>query len=232
MVRIIPAVDIQGGRAVRLTGGDYQRAQVYFDSPLEAAQHWAALGAELIHVVDLDRASGRGDNRRLVKEIIATLQVPVQVGGGVRNRADFLELLDAGARWVVLGTAAVENPALLKELVADFPDRVAVALDARVGRVTISGWCMNTALAVRDLAPQMEALGVRRLIYTDAARDGTLGGLDLAPIRELVRVLKQPPVVGGGVASNEDIARLDGLVREVIVGKALYEGRVSYPRTA
>jgi phosphoribosylformimino-5-aminoimidazole carboxamide ribotide isomerase len=233
---IYPAVDIQRGRAVRLTEGDPERETVYFDDPREAAAHWVGLGARDLHVVDLDAALGKGDNRELIRDItrraatIAGGAVQIEVGGGVRDLDAAYALLDLVHR-VVVGTAAIAKPELVERLLGEVgPDRVAVTVDARGGRVAVKGWTEVTETRSVDLARRMHDLGVRHLIYTDISRDGTLQGVDPAPVAEVRAAFDGWLVAGGGVASDADLALYRDLgLNGAIIGRALYEGTVTYP---
>jgi phosphoribosylformimino-5-aminoimidazole carboxamide ribotide isomerase len=233
---VYPCVDVQRGHAVRLTEGDPERETVYFEDPRAAAAHWVALGARELHVVDLDAALGTGDNQGPIRRIAAEAAeagARIEVGGGVRSREAARDWLVVVHR-VVLGTVAVTQPDLVTELVAEFgADRVAVSVDARAGKVAVRGWRETSAIDAVDLAADMAERGVRHLIYTDVSRDGTLQGIDPAPVIALRRAYPHVLVAGGGVARDEDLdlyaeLGLDG----AIVGRALYEGTVRYPRVA
>lgn len=233
---VYPCVDVQRGRAVRLREGDPDRETVYFEDPRAAAAHWVGLGARDLHVVDLDAAIGTGDNRALIGEVAVAASAAgarVEVGGGVRSRAVADAWLAAVHR-VVLGTVAVTDPDLVAELVAAYgPDRVAVSVDARAGKVAVRGWKETSAVEAAELAVAMAERGVRHLIYTDVARDGTLQGVDPEPVVAMRAAFPHVLVAGGGVAVDADLdlyaaLGLDG----AIVGRALYEGTVRYPRTA
>ena len=228
---MIPCVDIQGGRAVRLFEGDPDRETVYFDAPLDAARHWAGLGAELLHVVDLDAATGRGDNAALLREIVEGLPAAVEVSGGVRSRERAADLLDAGAHRVVIGTAAVKDPTLVPELLAVHgPERVVVSVDARWPEVAVSGWAEGGGLTVADLCARLTDSGLRTLIFTDVTRDGTLRGLDRDLMASVRALWPHELIVGGGMANLLDLALLDELdIEGAIVGRALYEGTIPYP---
>jgi phosphoribosylformimino-5-aminoimidazole carboxamide ribotide isomerase len=221
---------------VRLREGDPDRETVYFEDPRAAAAHWVGLGARDLHVVDLDAAIGTGDNRALIAEVAAASAAAgarVEVGGGVRSRAVADAWLAAVHR-VVLGTVAVTDPDLVAALVADYgPDRVAVSVDARAGKVAVRGWTETSAVDAAELATAMAERGVRHLIYTDVSRDGTLQGVDPEPVRAMRAAFPFVLVAGGGVAVDADLdlyasLGLDG----AIVGRALYEGTVRYPRAA
>jgi phosphoribosylformimino-5-aminoimidazole carboxamide ribotide isomerase len=232
---VVPCVDVQGGRAVRLSEGDPNRETVYFADPVAAAEHWLALGARELHVVDLDAALGRGENRALIERIAlraAAVGAVIEVGGGVRSR----EVADgwlAAVQRVVIGTAAVSDPALVAALLERYgPERVVVSVDARAGKVALRGWLETSAVDAGELAQKMAALGVRELIYTDVSRDGTLQGVDPEPVARMRDAFPHRLVAGGGVAQDADLdlylsLGLDG----AIVGRALYEGTIRYPRT-
>jgi|SRR5690625_1720860 len=232
MFQVIPAVDIQQGRAVRLFEGDPKRETVYFDEPLQAARHWIGHGAELLHLVDLDAALGKGDNSRLVEQI-AGLGVATELGGGIRSAAAARRWLEHVSR-VILGTAAVTQPELTVQLLEEFgPERVVVSLDARDGLVAIKGWTETSSVDAFELAGQLADQGLRTLIYTDVTRDGTMLGVNAEPVERMRAAFPHELLAGGGVASDADLdlyasLGLDG----AIVGRALYEGKVTYPRTA
>jgi phosphoribosylformimino-5-aminoimidazole carboxamide ribotide isomerase len=235
---LIPCVDIQAGRAVRLYEGDPDRETVYFDSPLAAARHWAALGAGLVHLVDLDAATGRGENRAVIRQITVDLTaewgVPVEVGGGIRDRASAEELLRAGVLRVVIGTAAVKSPDLVRDLItAHGPERVVVSLDARGLEVATHGWATGSGVGVAELTPALADAGLETLIFTDVTRDGTLRGLDRALMRQVRQLWTNTLIVGGGVANLDDVRLLaqEG-IQGAIVGRAIYEGTLVYPVTA
>ncbi|HLR45974.1 MAG TPA: 1-(5-phosphoribosyl)-5-[(5-phosphoribosylamino)methylideneamino]imidazole-4-carboxamide isomerase [Deinococcales bacterium] len=232
MFQVIPAVDIQQGRAVRLFEGDPDRETVYFEDPVEAARHWQGLGAELLHLVDLDAALGRGDNAEAVRNI-AALGVRTELGGGVRSveaAASWLEHVDR----VILGTAAVTTPELTGQLLERFgPERVVVTLDARDGLVAIRGWQETSSVNAFKLAGELSEQGLRTLIYTDVTRDGTLLGVDEGPVARMREAFRGELIAGGGVARDGDLDLYERLGLDgAIVGRALYEGTVTYPRTA
>lgn len=230
-VQIIPCVDIQSGRAVRLYEGDPDRETVYFDSPLEAARHWAGLGAALVHLVDLDAATGRGENREIIGQIARELGVPTEVGGGIRSRESAEALLAQGVARVVIGTAAVQQPELVAELVAAHgPERVVVSLDARGLEVATHGWAQGSGVGVADLVPGLRAAGLHTLIFTDVTRDGTLKGLDRDLMRQVRALWPAELIVGGGVADLNDVQLLtEEGIEGAIVGRAIYEGTLPYP---
>lgn len=228
---VLPAVDIRGGRCVRLIQGDAARERTYGDDPAAAARRWEAAGAPYLHVVDLDGAfAGRPVNDAVITRLIAAVRVPVEVGGGIRGLDVIEHLLDHGAARVILGTAAVTSPELLEAACARFGDRVAVAIDARGGVVVTHGWVAATAERAVSAATRVARAGARRIIYTDTNRDGMLAGPDLAAFEEVLRAVDIPVIASGGVASVDDVRRFRALepagLEGVIVGRALYEGRM------
>ena len=227
-VLVIPAVDIQGGRAVRLYEGDPERETVYFEDPLEAARHWVERGARYLHLVDLDAATGRGENRAVLARVARGLTVPFEVGGGVRSLEAAKALIALGADRVVVGTLAARDPEAFRALLEALgPERVAVSVDARGLEVVVAGWQEASGLRAPDLARRLWAEGVRTLIYTDVRRDGTLKGMDEGPVSAMREAWPGTLIAGGGVAGDADLELLAGLgVDAAIVGRALYEGRV------
>jgi phosphoribosylformimino-5-aminoimidazole carboxamide ribotide isomerase len=228
---LYPAIDLRGGRCVRLVEGDFARETVYSDDPVAVAQMFAHAGAQWVHIVDLDAArTGSPANRdtvTVVAETLASSGVRVQAGGGVRSVEHASALLDCGVARVVIGTAAVEDPDLVSEVARRWPGGVAVALDHRDGRVRLRGWVQSGELTVQELAPRAVSAGAAAVIVTDISRDGSLAGPDVHGLADLVAT-GAPVIASGGVSSVEDLralAQLDGLVG-VIVGKALYEGRI------
>ena len=232
---ILPCVDIQQGRAVRLYEGDPERETVYFDSPLAAAQHWVSLGAGLLHLVDLDAATGRGENQAIIAQIVQDVGVPVEVGGGIRERKRAEKLLSLGVQRVILGTAAISDPELVSDLLDTHgPERVVVSLDARAeqGRLEVAthGWQQGSGLMVAELTASFAARGLETLIFTDVSRDGTLRGLDAELMAEVRRLWINTLIVGGGVRDLQDVALLTQLnIQGAIVGRAIYEGTLPYP---
>ena len=228
---IIPCVDIQGGRAVRLYEGDPDQETVYFESPLLAAQHWAGLGAALIHVVDLDAATGRGENRQIIAEMVDRLDVALEVGGGIRDLTGANALLKLGASRVVIGTAAVRQPELVAELLElHGPEKIVVSLDARWPDVAVSGWAEASGVKVAQMTAQLGAAGLETLIFTDVTRDGTLKGLDRELMAQVRQLWTNTLIVGGGVADVRDTKLLSELgIEGAIVGRAIYEGTLPYP---
>jgi len=223
-MEIVPAIDIRGGRCVRLYQGDFGRETVFADDPVEVARRWQDEGAPRLHVVDLDGArEGWPMNADLVRRIVAAARVPVQVGGGLRDMAAIQRYLDTGVDRAVLGTAAVKDRALLAEALAEHGEKIVVAVDARVGVVAVEGWQEETQVAAVELVSELADLGVGRFIYTDALRDGTLLGPNFAAIESLMDRVSASINYAGGVSSIDDLVRLASLGLEgAIVGKALY----------
>jgi phosphoribosylformimino-5-aminoimidazole carboxamide ribotide isomerase len=224
----IPAVDIRGGRCVRLVQGDFARETRYADDPAEMARHWADQGARRLHVVDLDGArDGVRANAAVISRLLQAVTVPVQVGGGIRSLDTARTLLHDGADRVVVGTRAVQDPDILGEWVEALgPERLVVGVDARDGLVATDGWVNMTDVSVTSFCELLVGLGVRRVVYTDIARDGVMGGPNLATTRAVAELLK---VIGsGGVSTLEHLRALAEAGAEgAIIGTALYEGKLS-----
>ncbi|MGO0123319.1 1-(5-phosphoribosyl)-5-[(5-phosphoribosylamino)methylideneamino]imidazole-4-carboxamide isomerase [Desulfothermobacter acidiphilus] len=230
---LIPAIDLKGGRCVRLREGKAEAVTVYASDPVEVARRWESEGARWLHVVDLDGAfSGCPVHLEAVAAIVAAVKIPVQVGGGIRSREAAEELLALGAARIVLGTAAVRERDLLRDLLARFgPEKVAVSVDARRGKVAVGGWEEETALEAVALGEELRALGVRWTVFTDIQRDGTLQGPNLEAVANFARSLPGLNVIAsGGVSKLADLLELRKLaplgVKGAIVGKALYDGRI------
>jgi phosphoribosylformimino-5-aminoimidazole carboxamide ribotide isomerase len=226
-VELIPAIDLRGGRCVRLVQGDYDREFVFSDDPVAMAEHWLAQGAPRLHVVDLDGArEGRPVNDAIVERIIQTVDMPVQVAGGIRDLEAVERWMRAGADRVVLGTAAVRDPDLASEAALRYRDRVIVSLDARDGRVATEGWREATSLQVDDLARRFAELGVRRIVYTDIGRDGMLESPNYEGVQALIAAAPGIAVIAaGGVAVTQHLVQLAELgVEGAIIGRALYDG--------
>ncbi|MEA5509302.1 1-(5-phosphoribosyl)-5-[(5-phosphoribosylamino)methylideneamino]imidazole-4-carboxamide isomerase [Crocosphaera sp. UHCC 0190] len=229
---VIPAIDLLEGRCVRLYQGDYQQSQVYNDNPVEVARQWADEGATRLHLVDLDGAKqGKPVNLNTIEAIARAISIPVQVGGGLRDRNSVAQLIKLGVDRAILGTVAVENPDLVQQLCQEFPGKIAVGIDARNGKVATRGWLETSEVLATDLAQKMAALGVTAIIYTDIHRDGTLQGPNREALRELANHVNIPIIASGGVSSLTDVLGLLALepigVTGVIIGKALYTGDVS-----
>ena len=225
---VYPAIDLRGGRCVRLVEGDFERETVYDADPSEAAQRWAKAGAEWLHVVDLDGAVvGEPVNGDALRRIRHAVEIPIQLGGGLRMEEHVAAAFDLGVARVVLGTAALRSPELVRCAVERWGDRVAVALDARDGRLAAEGWLDQTDLLAVDVARRLQAEGLRHVISTDIARDGTLAGPNLDALRALVASLDLDVIASGGVGRVADVARVaEAGAAGVVVGRALYDGRV------
>jgi phosphoribosylformimino-5-aminoimidazole carboxamide ribotide isomerase len=230
---IFPAIDLKGGKVVRLQQGRADAVTVYSDDPVAVAKRWEDEGARYLHVVDLDGAfAGEPRNWDLVQEIIKAVQIPVQLGGGLRCRAHVQEALDMSVTRVVLGTKACDSPDFVSALVDDFGPRIVVGIDARDGFVAVKGWTEKTKLSAIEFAGQINQLGVANIIFTDVSTDGMLTGPNYPAISSVCAAVKCNVIASGGVASLEDVRRLQHLTEErpnlvgVIIGKALYDGRV------
>jgi phosphoribosylformimino-5-aminoimidazole carboxamide ribotide isomerase len=230
---VIPCVDIQQGKAVRLLKGDPRQETIYFERPLEAARHWVGLGARWLHLVDLDAALGSGNNQDVITEIATTVGANIEVGGGIRS-------LEAARAWlkvtrrIVISTLAISQPETLDTLIKEFgADRIVVSIDAKDGLVAVKGWAEVSSVAATELAVRVAEQGVTQVIYTDITRDGTLQGINPEPVKALRANFPHRLIAGGGVASDDDLELYEQLGLDgAIVGRALYEGRITYPRTS
>jgi phosphoribosylformimino-5-aminoimidazole carboxamide ribotide isomerase len=227
---LYPAIDIREGRAVRLIQGDYERETAYEDDPVVAARRWADDGARWLHVVDLDGArAGEPVNLEHVRRIVAAVNVPVQLGGGLRDSKKVEAAISSGAERVVLGTAAVRDPELAAAIAAAHGDRVVASVDARSGNVAAEGWTESSDLATAEVVAALSARGIRRFVYTPVEVDGLMEGPDLDSLREVAKTTDGEVIYSGGVGSLDDLSALAGLridnLGGVIVGRALYEGR-------
>ena len=229
---ILPAIDIRGGNCVRLTQGDFKKEIIYSSLPEEQALKWQNLGAKFLHVVDLDGAKqGMPMNIFSIKKILETVNIPIEVGGGIRTIQDMENLLDMGVHRIILGSVAVENPELVREAAESFGgERVAVGIDAKDGVVAVHGWGDSGYIKVDDLAMQIGDYGISTIIYTDITRDGMLSGIDAEVFADIARKSGVNIIASGGVSSLNDIRKLKNFEREgvvgVIIGKALYENRI------
>ena len=225
-MEIIPAVDIRGGRCVRLYQGDYKQETVFDEDPVTAALTWYSQGARWLHIVDLDGAvAGEPRNMEVVGQIIKETGLLMELGGGIRQEEVASELLRRGVSRLILGTAAVENRELVKKLCQQFGEAVAVSLDARDGKIAIRGWQKDTVVEVLQLSREMVDAGVRRFIYTDIRRDGTLTEPNFDMIEKLLGEVNVPVIVAGGISRLEHLRRIKELGAEgAIIGKALYTG--------
>ena len=228
-MEVIPAIDILEGKCVRLYRGDYDRSQIFNDNPVDVAKKWSDLGATRLHVVDLDGAkAGKTTNYSAIEAIVKTVSIPVQVGGGLRDRQSISQLLNLGVARTIVGTIAVEQPQLVNEMTQEFSGKIAIGIDARDGKVATRGWLETSQISATELAkqfPQADAI-----IYTDIHRDGTLSGVNEEALREMAETVEIPVIASGGVSCLSDLLSLLALetigVKGVIVGKALYTGDV------
>jgi len=232
---IIPAIDLKDGRCVRLEQGDMATATVFSDDPGKTAAHWAGLGARRLHVVDLNGAfAGKPVNESAIKSIVAAVDpdVPIQVGGGIRDLDTIERYLDDGVSYVIIGTAAVKNPGFLHEACDAFPGHIMVGLDAKDGKVATDGWSKLTGHDVVDLAKRFQDYGVEAVIHTDIGRDGMMRGVNVEATLKLAQALTIPVIASGGLTSLEDVKRLCAVEGEGIVGaitgRAIYEGRLDF----
>jgi len=228
---IFPAIDLKGGKCVRLLRGDMNAATVFNDDPTAQARSFQALGFQWLHIVDLDGAvQGQAANATAVAGILKATTLPVQLGGGIRDRAAIERWLEAGVTRVILGTVAVREPELVREAARAHPGRVAVGIDARQGRVAIEGWAADTNVAARDLARGFEDAGVACIIYTDIGRDGTGSGVNIEETAQIADAVSVPVIASGGIGSLDDLAALKRRahpnIAGVICGRALYDGRL------
>lgn len=231
---IIPAIDIMDGKCVRLMRGEFDNKTVYDESPMEAAVKWQDMGATRLHIVDLDGAkTGVFKNLAVIKEIARALKIPVQVGGGIRNKANIEELLHAQIDRIMLGTAVIEDPSLVREMCEKYDESIAVSIDARGGKTAIRGWQVQSDKSPIDLAREAVSLGVKRFIYTDISKDGALAGPNIEEVKSFVKAVKAAVIASGGVSSYKDIEEIRKLtslgVEGCVVGKALYNGVIDLP---
>ncbi|HYD56859.1 MAG TPA: 1-(5-phosphoribosyl)-5-[(5-phosphoribosylamino)methylideneamino]imidazole-4-carboxamide isomerase [Burkholderiales bacterium] len=231
---IIPAIDLKDGRCVRLKQGDMASATVFSDDPVAMARHWLAQGAKRLHIVDLNGAiAGRPKNEKVIRDIIKAVgdDLPIQLGGGIRDLDTIESYIDAGVHWVVIGTAAVKNPGFLSDACYAFPGHIIAGLDAKDGKVAVEGWSKLTGHDVVDLAKKFEEYGVEALIYTDIGRDGMMGGVNIEATLKLAQAIKTPIIASGGLNGIPDVQAIcETLVPEGIIGaiagRALYEGKL------
>ncbi len=227
---IIPAIDLRGGRCVRLTQGQASAETVYSENPVKIAKRWYDEGAELLHIVNLDAALNQDDtaNLKALESILYEVNIPVQFGGGVRTLDAVRRLDELGATRIVIGTTAIENPVLLQHIIDEFGSTIVVGIDARDGKVALRGWEKISNLDALDFAQQVAGMGIERIVYTDIARDGMLSGINLEATRAIAEASGIHVTASGGVATLDDIYAVKELeeygVDSVIVGKALYEG--------
>ena len=231
-MEVIPAIDLLDGKCVRLYQGDYAKSQVFDHNPVAVARQWEEQGASRLHLVDLDGAkAGKTSNLAAIEAIVKALTIPVQVGGGLRDRTSVSRLLEMGVQRAILGTVAVEQPELIAEWCAQFPQQIVVGIDARNGKVATRGWLETSEVLATDLASRMAKQGAAAIIYTDIHRDGTMSGPNMSALRELATAIDIPVIASGGVSSLTDLLSLLALeplgVTGAIVGRAIYTGDIN-----
>ncbi len=227
-MRIYPAIDIIGGKCVRLVKGDYSQKTTYAENPVDVAKKWESLGCEFIHVVDLDGAkSGDMPNFELISNIASSVSVPIEVGGGIRDMNCIDKYLGAGIERVILGTSALRCPELVNEAVEKYGSRIAVGIDAKDGMVAVSGWEDVSNVSALDFAKQMEQMGVKYIIYTDIATDGMLMGPNISAMKQMIDHVNVDIIASGGVTSLDDVEKLAEIgAHGAIIGKALYTNNI------
>ncbi len=230
-MQIWPAIDLRGGKCVRLKQGDYCRETVFGDDPASMACHWVELGAECLHLVDLDGArTGQPSNIAAIEAILRAVHVPCQLGGGVRSEETICRFLDLGVARLVVGTQALREPEWFRRMCERFPGKLVLGIDARGGRVATEGWQQTSQVPALELARQYEALPVAAIVYTDIAADGMLAGPNVPAMAEMQRAVRLPVIASGGVTTAEDVARLAAIpMAGCIIGRALYEGTLTLP---
>ena len=229
---IFPAIDIRGGKCVRLEEGRFDRETVFAENPVEAARQWVDAGTDWLHIVDLDGArAGKPMNLAVVSEIAKTFNVKVQLGGGIRTTETVKEVLAAGIHRVILGSVAVRSPELVRQVCSEYGERIVIGIDARGGEVAVDGWEQSGLMQVEELALRMKDVGATRIIYTDISRDGMLTGVNVPATLQLAEKSHLAIIASGGVKGMEDILALQPLTKRgiegVIIGKALYTGAIS-----
>ncbi len=232
-MRLYPAIDIKDGKCVRLRQGKFDDVNVYAENPVDIAKAWERAGASYIHLVDLDGAlMGRGVNRDVIRKIASSVYVPVQLGGGIRTKADLEEVFELGVARAIIGTKAVSEPAFVKECINTFgADRIVVGIDAKNGLVAVQGWGEVSDVTALDLGREMKKLGVKTIVYTDISKDGMLEGPNIAATRELSDAAGIDIIASGGVSTMEDLEKLHANgIHGAIIGKALYEKRIDLAR--
>jgi phosphoribosylformimino-5-aminoimidazole carboxamide ribotide isomerase len=228
-MQIWPAIDLRGGKCVRLRQGDYQRETIYGDDPAEMARRWVGQGATCLHLVDLDGArDGTNANLQAVKAILAAVSVPCELGGGIRDEATIERLLALGLARLVVGTRALKEPEWFRQMVRRFPDQLALGIDAKAGLVATDGWLETSSTKATELAQQFASEPLAAIIYTDIARDGMLQGPNVEAMAEMNAAVETDVIASGGVTSADDVRRLAAIgMAGCIVGRALYEGTLS-----
>lgn len=231
-MQLYPAIDMKGGKCVRLTQGLFDNVKVYSDTPADMAKLWVSQGATFLHIVDLDGAlAGHSVNEDAIREIAASVNVPIQLGGGIRSAEAVKNMLALGITRCIIGTRAVEQPEFIRDLVQEFgADRIVVGVDAKDGMVVVEGWEKTSSLTAVELCEKMKVYGVKHIVYTDISRDGTLTGPNVSYTKMLTDKTGLDVIASGGMSCMEDLQNLyDSGIRGAIIGKALYENRISLP---
>ncbi len=224
---IIPAIDIKEGKVVRLYKGEFEKSKVYYENPADVAKFFGELGFKKLHVVDLDGAKeGKPVNLKHLENIRKVFPGEIEVGGGIRNYKTAKTFFDTGVDYIVVGTLAVKNPQKFERILASFPDKVILAIDSKGGKIAVGGWLEETPLTPDELAKRYEDKPVWGYLYTIVERDGSLEGVDTKPYEEIKKFVKKPVLASGGVSSLEDVKKLYNIVEGVVVGRAIYEGRI------
>ncbi len=228
---VIPAIDLRGGKVVRLSQGKFQEITIYSDRPLQIAKDWAEAGAQMLHIVDLDGAEkGKMENGEIIEKIMNEIDIPIEVGGGIRENDDIAKLIDMGVKRVILGTRVIENRLCLQEILNLWSDRIAVSIDCMRGKITTRGWTSISNIDAVDFVKELEQMGLKTLVYTDITRDGTLRGPNIEGIKQILQAVSVSVIASGGVSSLKDIMDLKKIEAEglsgMIIGKALYERKV------
>ena len=232
-MKIIPAIDIQNGNCVRLKQGDFSQETIFNHSPLEIAEKWVKDGAQRLHIVDLDGARlGSPINIELISKICKTFpNVPIQIGGGIRNLETARKYINAGASFIIIGTKAVEDSDFVKDLCSEFHKKIIIGIDAKNGEVATEGWVSNSKVNAISLSKKFEDFGVSEIVYTDIEKDGMMKGLNIKATVDLAKEINIPVIASGGVSSNDDLKKINGYkkfgISGVIIGRALYENKIN-----
>ena len=232
-MKIIPAIDIQNGNCVRLKQGDFSQETIFNHSPLEIAEKWVKDGAQRLHIVDLDGARlGSPINIELISKICKTFpNVPIQIGGGIRNLETARKYINAGASFIIIGTKAVEDSDFVKDLCSEFHKKIIIGIDAKNGEVATEGWVSNSKVNAISLSKKFEDFGVSEIVYTDIEKDGMMKGLNIKATVDLAKEINIPVIASGGVRSNDDLKKINGFekfgISGVIIGRALYENKIN-----
>ena len=225
---IIPAIDIRNGKCVRLTQGNYNKETVFDEDPIKIAKRWQSCGAKKIHIVDLDAAKQNNNNYEIIKKILESIKIPIQVGGGIRNITIAKEMINIGVEQIIFGTAAIEHPEEIHLSLKEFGDeKIIVGIDSQNGFIKTRGWINNTGIKIQEIVKKMENLGVKKFMFTDTLKDGTLHHPNFESIKKIRNLTKSHIIVAGGIADINDIIKLSNLgIQEVVVGMAIYTGAI------